>query len=74
MCHWRAHCCYNDDFLVSILAEIINDLFFVLQDNVFVHLICTIQYRVVKENADDAYYELQNPQQQIQSYVFDGKY
>ncbi|KAK1604024.1 hypothetical protein QYE76_027697 [Lolium multiflorum] len=41
------------------------------KDNVFVHLICTIQYRVVKENADDAYYELQNPQQQIQSYVFD---
>jgi len=42
-----------------------------LQDNVFVHLICTIQYRVVKEHADDAFYELQNPQQQIQAYVFD---
>ncbi|CAD6218172.1 unnamed protein product [Miscanthus lutarioriparius] len=41
------------------------------QDNVFVQLICTIQYRVVKENADDAFYELQNPQQQIQAYVFD---
>ncbi|CAO2038594.1 unnamed protein product, partial [Urochloa humidicola] len=40
-------------------------------DNVFVQLICTIQYRVVKENADDAFYELQNPQQQIQAYVFD---
>jgi len=44
-----------------------------LQDNVFVQLICTIQYRVVKENADDAFYELQNPQQQIQAYVFDGE-
>jgi len=43
------------------------------QDNVFVQLICTIQYRVVKENADDAFYELQNPQQQIQAYVFDGE-
>ncbi|RCV09172.1 LOW QUALITY PROTEIN: hypothetical protein SETIT_2G005700v2 [Setaria italica] len=29
------------------------------------------KYRVVKENADDAFYELQNPQQQIQAYVFD---
>lgn len=48
-------------------------LLFPLQDNVFVQLICTIQYRVVKENADDAFYELQNPQQQIQAYVFDGK-
>ncbi|KAL5224210.1 hypothetical protein ABZP36_010849 [Zizania latifolia] len=41
------------------------------KDNVFVQLICTIQYRVVKEHADDAFYELQNPQQQIQAYVFD---
>uniref|UniRef100_A0A453GHN3 Band 7 domain-containing protein n=1 Tax=Aegilops tauschii subsp. strangulata TaxID=200361 RepID=A0A453GHN3_AEGTS len=30
-------------------------------DNVFVQLICTIKYRVVKENADDAFYKLQNP-------------
>lgn len=35
-------------------------------------LLCSIQYRVVKENADDAFYELQNPQEQIQAYVFDG--
>ncbi|BAS96022.1 Os06g0135000, partial [Oryza sativa Japonica Group] len=40
---------------------------------VFVQLICAIQYRVVKEHADDAFYELQNPQQQIQAYAFDGK-
>ncbi|XP_040252942.2 hypersensitive-induced response protein 4-like isoform X2 [Aegilops tauschii subsp. strangulata] len=31
------------------------------KDNVFVQLICTIQYRVVKENADEAFYKLQNP-------------
>lgn len=43
------------------------------QDNVFVQLHCSIQYRVLKENADDAFYELQNPREQIQSYVFDGK-
>ncbi|KAI3411262.1 PHB domain-containing protein, partial [Psidium guajava] len=41
------------------------------KDNVFVQLICSIQYRVVKMNADDAFYELQNPREQIQSYVFD---
>ncbi|KAJ6978092.1 hypothetical protein NC653_029865 [Populus alba x Populus x berolinensis] len=42
-----------------------------MQDNVFVHLVCSIQYRVVKENADDAFYELANPREQIQAYVFD---
>lgn len=36
-------------------------------------MICSIQYRVIKENADDAFYELQNPKEQIQAYVFDGK-
>lgn len=41
------------------------------KDNVFVQLICSIQYRVVKEHADDAFYELQNPREQIQAYVFD---
>ncbi|XP_027358265.1 protein PPLZ12 [Abrus precatorius] len=41
------------------------------KDNVFVQLLCSIQYRVIKENADDAFYELQNPQEQIQAYVFD---
>ncbi|KAG6753423.1 hypothetical protein POTOM_043491 [Populus tomentosa] len=41
------------------------------KDNVFVHLVCSIQYRVVKENADDAFYELANPREQIQAYVFD---
>ncbi|CAL1371511.1 unnamed protein product [Linum trigynum] len=41
------------------------------KDNVFVQLVCSIQYRIVKENADDAFYELANPQEQIQAYVFD---
>ncbi|KAL5570011.1 hypothetical protein UlMin_026586 [Ulmus minor] len=41
------------------------------KDNVFVQLVCSIQYRVLKENADDAFYELQNPREQIQAYVFD---
>ncbi|CAI0547209.1 unnamed protein product, partial [Linum tenue] len=42
-----------------------------VQDNVFVQLVCSIQYRIVRENADDAFYELANPQEQIQAYVFD---
>ncbi|KAL2608790.1 hypothetical protein R1flu_027363 [Riccia fluitans] len=41
------------------------------QDNVFVTLVCSIQYHVVRHNADDAFYELQNRREQIQSYVFD---
>ncbi|KAM3248078.1 protein PPLZ12 isoform X1 [Capsicum annuum] len=42
------------------------------KDNVFVQLLCSIQYRVIRQNADDAFYELQNPTEQIQAYVFDG--
>ncbi|CAH9137297.1 unnamed protein product [Cuscuta epithymum] len=41
------------------------------KDNVFVHMHCSIQYRVINANADDAFYELQNPKEQITSYVFD---
>ncbi|XP_010255637.1 PREDICTED: hypersensitive-induced response protein 4-like [Nelumbo nucifera] len=41
------------------------------KDNVFVQLLCSIQYRIIRENADDAFYELQNPKEQIQAYVFD---
>eukprot|EP00270_Netrium_digitus_P015985 TRINITY_DN565_c0_g1_i1.p1 TRINITY_DN565_c0_g1~~TRINITY_DN565_c0_g1_i1.p1 ORF type:complete len:287 (-),score=80.09 TRINITY_DN565_c0_g1_i1:379-1239(-) len=41
------------------------------KDNVFVTVVCSVQYRVVTQNADDAFYELQNPREQIQAYVFD---
>ncbi|KAA3455813.1 somatic embryogenesis receptor kinase 5 [Gossypium australe] len=41
------------------------------KDNVFVQLVCSIQYRVMKRHADDAFYELQNPKEQIQAFVFD---
>ena len=46
----------------------------ILQDNVFVQMLCSIQYRVVRAHADDAFYELQNPREQIQAYVFDGEH
>lgn len=41
------------------------------KDNVFVQLLCSIQYRILRQSADDAFYELQNPREQIQAYVFD---
>ncbi|CAH9072013.1 unnamed protein product [Cuscuta europaea] len=41
------------------------------KDNVFVQMHCSIQYRVINANADDAFYELQSPKEQITSYVFD---
>ena len=46
----------------------------ILKDNVFVHIVSSILYKVIKHNADDAFYELQNPREQIQAYVFDGTY
>lgn len=36
-------------------------------------MVCSVQYRAVRESADDAFYELSNPREQIQAYVFDGE-
>lgn len=41
------------------------------KDNVFVTVVASIQYRVVQENAKQAFYKLTNPKGQIQAYVFD---
>ncbi|CAM8890827.1 hypothetical protein QQ045_027575 [Rhodiola kirilowii] len=66
---------FYGDCLVAVLSTRIASLDVRIEtktkDNVFVQLVCSIQYRVVKANADDAYYELQNPREQIQAYVFD---
>ncbi|KAF6994495.1 hypothetical protein CFC21_011184 [Triticum aestivum] len=43
----------------------------ILQDNVFVTIVASIQYRAMEDKANDAYYKLSNPKSQIQSYVFD---
>jgi regulator of protease activity HflC (stomatin/prohibitin superfamily) len=43
-----------------------------IQDNVFVNVVASIQYRVVNEHAKEAFYKLSRPQAQIQAYVFDG--
>jgi regulator of protease activity HflC (stomatin/prohibitin superfamily) len=70
--------CFNPlagECIAGVLSTRINSLEVKIEtktkDNVFVQMICSIQYRVIKENADDAFYELQNPQEQIQAYVFD---
>lgn len=44
----------------------------VLQDNVFVNVVASIQYRALADKASDAFYKLSNTRTQIQAYVFDG--
>jgi len=41
------------------------------KDNVFVQVGVAVQFRIIPESAYDAYYRLENPGGQIQSYVFD---
>lgn len=45
---------------------------FAFQDNVFVNVVASVQYRAIAEKASDAFYRLTNTREQIQSYVFDG--
>ncbi|KAL9325397.1 hypothetical protein ACSQ67_006042 [Phaseolus vulgaris] len=41
------------------------------EDNVFVTVVASIQYRALAEKAVDAFYKLSNTREQIQAYVFD---
>lgn len=41
------------------------------QDNVFVRVAVSVQYRVLEEKVYEAYYKLENPEQQITSFIFD---
>lgn len=41
------------------------------KDDVFVRLKISVQFQVLQHNVYDAFYKLQNPQDQITSYVFD---
>lgn len=45
----------------------------VVQDNVFVTVVASVQYRAHIETAEDAFYKLTNPREQIKAYVFDGE-
>lgn len=47
-------------------------MFICLQDNVFVNVVASIQYRALADKANDAFYKLSNTRSQIQAYVFDG--
>ncbi|MCC2590125.1 SPFH domain-containing protein [Chryseobacterium sp. MFBS3-17] len=40
-------------------------------DNVFVRMKVSVQYQVIKEQVADSFYKLENPENQITSYVFD---
>ncbi|MDC0349362.1 SPFH domain-containing protein [Alphaproteobacteria bacterium] len=41
------------------------------KDNVFVNILVSVQYHVVSEKVFEAYYKLENANQQIQAFVFD---
>lgn len=56
--------------LFFILIYCLYSAFF--QDNVFVTVVASIQYRALAEKASDAFYKLSNTREQIQAYVFDG--
>ncbi|GMP28976.1 hypothetical protein CsSME_00004290 [Camellia sinensis var. sinensis] len=43
-----------------------------LDDNVFVNVVASIQYRALSGKGPDAFYKLSNTKEQIQAYVFDG--
>lgn len=47
-------------------------MIYMFQDNVFVTVVASIQYRVLVDKASDAFYRLSNPTTQIKAYVFDG--
>lgn len=40
-------------------------------DNVFIRMKVSVQYQVIKEQVADSFYKLENPENQITSYVFD---
>lgn len=41
------------------------------QDNVFVKIVVSVQYRVLENKVADAFYKLDNPEQQITAFIFD---
>lgn len=41
------------------------------EDNVFLHMVISVQYQVLPDKVYEAFYKLTNPKEQISSYVFD---
>lgn len=60
--------------LSQLLSEVNVLLHLCLQDNVFVNVVASIQYRALADKASDAFYKLTNTRSQIQAYVFDGTF
>ncbi|XP_074562738.1 hypersensitive-induced response protein-like protein 1 [Curcuma longa] len=55
--------------MLSVLISLVHVL--CMQDNVFVNVIASVQYRAMANKASDAFYKLTNTRTQIQAYVFD---
>lgn len=62
--------CYRCFSAVIFLMP--NAMLYDVQDNVFVNVVASVQYRALADKASDAFYRLTNTREQIQSYVFDG--
>ena len=58
--------------LIAAVFLLINLNAVSFQDNVFVTVVASVQYRAMAEKAADAFYKLSNTKAQIQAYVFDG--
>ena len=57
------HCNYGLTFIMVLCV----------QENVFVTVVASAQYRCHAESAEDAVYKLSNPTEYIKAYVYDGK-
>ncbi|CAI6010730.1 unnamed protein product [Closterium sp. NIES-65] len=65
-------CCYRPAGLMSLRVRQLDVRCETkTKDNVFVTVVASIQYQAIREQIEDAFYKLQDPQAQIRSYVFD---
>eukprot|EP00475_Leptophrys_vorax_P022632 TRINITY_DN3084_c0_g1_i2.p2 TRINITY_DN3084_c0_g1~~TRINITY_DN3084_c0_g1_i2.p2 ORF type:complete len:290 (-),score=36.55 TRINITY_DN3084_c0_g1_i2:244-1113(-) len=65
-------CCYRVAGLMSVRVNQLDVRCETkTKDNVFVTIVASIQYNAVREQIEDAFYRLSDPQAQIRSYVFD---
>lgn len=65
-------CCYKSAGLMSLrIKQLDVRCETKTKDNVFVTVVASIQYQAIREQIEDAFYKLQDPQAQIRSYVFD---
>lgn len=72
-CLWAPCCCMDaiGGTLSLKLQQIDVDCDTKTKDNVFVKMRCSVQYLVVPDRVEDAFYQLSDPKHQIKSYIFD---